>query len=219
MPPETGPVRVAIADDSAVIRLGVRALLQTHEDVEVVGEATDGRQAVALVRQTRPDVLLLDVRMPVCDGLSVVEPLAALTRVVMLTYSEEPGTIEAAIRSGACGYLVHGSFHGPDLHRAILGARGGGSVLSPSAAAALIAQVRTESVAQRPTPARHLLSAREAEVMDCIAQGCSNREIGRRLYVTEKTAKNHITNIYTKLNAHSRAHAVAIWFGTSTSEQ
>ncbi|WP_375426533.1 response regulator transcription factor [uncultured Friedmanniella sp.] len=204
-------VRVALADDNAVVRMGVRSLLATAEDIDVVGEASNGVEAVALVRRACPDVMLLDVRMPRQDGVLTASEIAEQTAVIMLTYSESPEIIAAAVRAGARGYLVHGHFDEDELLGAVRMAARGMGTFSAQAVRAL----------SNPTPGRaalalrYGLSEREADIMQLIAQGAANREIAAELFIAEKTVKNHINRIFTKLQANNRGHAVALWLALS----
>lgn len=209
----TDVVRVAVAGENAMTRLGLRTLLGSQPDMQVVGEAQEGRQAVEMVRASRPDVLVLDLRRPAPDRLAALPSLALLTRVVVLTHDDGPNTVVATLCAGACGYLAHGHFRSEDLCRAVRAARMGGSVLSPGAAAVVVDRLRHERAHQPSRQTRQLLSRREAEVMDLVARGASNREVAGLLFVTEKTTKNHLTRIYAKLGASSRAHAVSRWLG------
>ena len=186
----TTPVRVALADDNTVIRRGVRALVEALPSLEFVGEAADGQAAVDLVRDQAPDVLLLDVRMPVRDGVSVVGEVAATTPVLMLTYSDEPEVIAAAIEAGASGYLVHGTFGDDEFESSVREVARGGFVLSHHAAGllrhALAGRSAPPGAPQPPgspapvdagavvhgsaSPVAQHLSERQREVMDAIAR-------------------------------------------------
>lgn len=207
------PLRVVLADDNPVVRLGLTSLLESTGQLVVVAAEGDGRAAVEATRRERPDVVLLDIRMPVVDGVAATEALAADYPVLVLTHSEEPVIVERALAAGARGYLVHGTFTADELVRAVLGTADGQSHLSPPAAAAMMAAVR------RPTGASaaglpHDLSDREVEVMDLIAKGLSNREIAATLFLSEKTVKNHVNRIFAKLHSPNRAAAIARWLGT-----
>jgi DNA-binding NarL/FixJ family response regulator len=206
---------VVVADDNPVVRYGLVSLLES-EGIQVVGEAGDGRHALELAERMRPDLVLLDVRMPVADGVTAAKAISRTTPVVMLTYADRPALVRAAIRAGAAGYLVHGTFTPQELAAAVRVAAGGGNPLSPVAAAALVSAVRRDAGRQDQLPphqARFGLSAREVEVMRLVALGLPNSEIGSRLFLAEKTVKNHLTHIYEKLATTTRAAAVVAWIG------
>lgn len=204
-------IRTLVCDDNAVVRGGLRALLDADDDIQVVGEAATGREAIDEAGRLTPDVVLLDVRMPVMDGVSAATALASRVPVLMLTYSDEAEIITAAIRAGARGYLVHGEFTPDELVRAIRDVHAGGSVVSSRATSVLFDALRT-------TPARERrnsfdLTEREREVMELIVAGRSNREIADTLVVSYKTVKNHVNRIFAKLDVHTRTEAVAAWLG------
>ncbi|MEY9210682.1 response regulator transcription factor [Thermobifida halotolerans] len=209
------PITVLVVDDNIVVRAGLLALLETSDDIRIAGEAGNGVQAVERARQLRPDIVLLDVRMPVRDGVSVVEELAELAKVVMLTHTEDPEVVRTALRRGASGYLVHGHFTLEELGHALREvARGTGSPLSPVAATALVTSLRSASTAPGPAdPAALGLTGREAEVLGAAARGLSNAETARELFLSEKTVKNHINRIFRKLGVGTRAAAIARWNG------
>jgi DNA-binding NarL/FixJ family response regulator len=195
-------IRVAIADDNAVVRMGIRSLLGTADDVVVVGEAGDGLAAVALAKAKKPDVMLLDVRMPRQDGVVSAREVTEYTSVLMLTYSDSAEVISAAVQAGALGYLVHGNFSEDELLSAVRMAARGFGTFSAQAVAALSRPVAT---------AAYGLSEREADVMELVAQGAANTAVARKLFISEKTVKNHINHIFAKLGVTSRGHAVALW--------
>lgn len=212
------PIKVLVVDDNAVIRMGLRALLGTDPRLVVVGEVDNGRAAVPMAARLRPNVILLDNRMPEADGLSVLPALASLARVLMLTYTHDTASIDTAIRLGACGYLVYGDFPPDELLRAVVSAGPDSAHLSPAATAMMLRQVRG-GVSKPP----HLvsndnrvakLSRREREIMELIASGKSNQKIASDLYLSENTVKNHINHIFGKLQAGNRAEAMALWLGT-----
>lgn len=208
-----GQVSVAVVDDNPVIRMGLSAILAASDRLRLEGEAGDGEAAVRLVRDVRPDVTLLDVRMPRRDGVQVVAEVSEWTRVLMLTYSDSPDVVRAAVDAGASGYLVHGQIAPHELERAVLAVAEGSFLLSEAATQAL----RTSWSAPVPRPAtlgvEVGLSDREREVMDLVARGLTNGETARELFLTEKTVKNHINRIFAKLGVRSRAEAVALWLG------
>jgi DNA-binding NarL/FixJ family response regulator len=203
----TSLVRVGIADDNAVVRMGIRSLLAIADDIVVVGEAADGAAAVALARTAKPDVMLLDVRMPRQDGVSAATEVAQHTTVLMLTYADSPEIVSAAVKAGARGYLVHGHFTENELLSAVRMAARGTGTFSAQAVAAL----SNPSPSKATLASRYGLSEREADVMELMARGAANGEIARALYISEKTVKNHINRIFTKLQANNRGHAVSLW--------
>ena len=208
------PVSALIVDDSAVIRHGLRALLEATPELTVVGEASNGEEAIALARRLRPDVVLLDVKMgrpP--DGVAVARELAGSCQVLMLTFSDEPSTIREALRAGAVGYLVHGHFDAADLAVSVLGAARGTGVFSPQ----VLDELRSSLLETPSVPVEHRsqfgLTDRELEIMDLIAAGLSNTEIAAQSYLAVKTVRNHVNHIFAKLHVSSRAEAVSLWLG------
>ncbi|MEV6163273.1 response regulator transcription factor [Streptomyces sp. NPDC052052] len=293
-PPAAAPgaLRVVVADDNPVVRAGLGVLLSGRDDIDVVGEATDGRQAYDLAVAHRPDVVLLDVRMPGVDGISALPHLVQVAPVMMLTYSRESEIVHEALRLGASGYLVHGEFTADQLVQAVRDTKDGRAHFTATAANALLAHMRqgpgpqgrplpeglgtalTTGVAHQnpgydghpPTPVQphhaparapeaqpappaarpvhpaqvlsHMqpsvaqsfhaggpgaapnkqqfgLSSREVEVMELIASGMSNQQIAATCFISEKTVKNHINRIFTKLHSTSRSEAIARWLGTA----
>ncbi len=235
------PLRVLVADDNPVVRAGLTALLGAHPDIEVVAQAVDGEEALRRAEDHRPDVILLDVRMPGTDGLTALPALAALAPVMMLTYSSEPEIVAEALRRGAAGYLVHGDFTAAELIEAVRDVRAGRSPLSPSLGVSYEPTHEFPEVASQSQPfmaqssqssdtrpahttrVRHDvpnrsafgLSSREVEVMDLIASGMNNRQIAAACFISEKTVKNHINRIFAKLHSSSRSEAIAHWLGTA----
>lgn len=208
-------IRVVVADDNPLVRMGLRSLLDTSDELDVVGEAADGAEAVELVERLVPDVVLLDVRMPRLDGIGTARRIADRAKVLMLTSSEEPETIEAALATGASGYLVHGA-HGPDeIVAAVLSTARGSMVLGPAAAAAATTAFTGEShttvASGRGSLDAFGLTAREREIMALVADGLSNREIARSCFLAEKTVKNHLNRVFAKLGVRTRAAAVSCW--------
>lgn len=231
----SGPnLRVLVADDNPVVRAGLTALLGGHPDIEVVAQAADGEQALRSATRLRPDVVLLDVRMPGTDGLTALPGLARLAPVMMLTYSREPEVVAEALRRGAVGYLVHGEFTAAELISAVremsraratvpdsLGVsyepNQFSSHLQPSMAQSSKGRPGYPARLRRRVPDRlnFDLSSREVEVMDLIAAGMNNRQIAAACFISEKTVKNHINRIFAKLHSSSRSEAIAHWLGTA----
>ncbi|MFB4306276.1 response regulator [Actinomadura sp. GTD37] len=213
------PCRVLVVDDNPFIRSGLTLALEACDEIEVVGEAGDGRAAVERARELAPDVILLDVRMPHVDGLSAAAALSGIGRVIMLTQVEDPEVVLAAVRNGAVGYLVHNTFTPEELSAAVLEtARQRAHPLSQAASAALIDAARTDPAAAPAADPdeqrrRFGLSEREAEVMDLITQGHPNSTIAAKLFLTEKTVKNYINRLYAKLGAPNRSTAIVTWLG------
>lgn len=264
--PVPGParLRVVVADDNPVVRAGLGVLLSGRADIQVVAEAADGREAYEMTLHHRPDVVLLDVRMPGVDGISALPHLVGIAPVLMLTYSRESEIVHEALRLGAGGYLVHGEFTADQLVRAVRDTKDGRANFTATAADALLAHMRLGSAPPRgpcprarigaddsartrapgatpprnfgksfatatfcgtvfcvrgsvPTPNRqqYKLSSREVEVMDLIASGMSNQQIAATCFISEKTVKNHINRIFTKLHSATRSEAIAHWLGTA----
>ncbi|MGW6981517.1 response regulator [Streptomyces sp. NPDC054932] len=207
-------IRVLLADDQLLVRAGFRALLDAQPDIEVVGEAADGEEAVRRVRELHPDVVLMDIRMPVLDGLAATrrigedESLAAV-RVVMLTTFELDEYVFEAIRSGASGFLVKDT-EPEELLRAVRAVVAGDALLSPGVTRRLIAEfaARSKQPAAAAGPGR--LTDREREVMALVGMGLSNEEIARRLVVSPLTAKTHVSRTMVKLGARDRAQLVVL---------
>jgi DNA-binding NarL/FixJ family response regulator len=208
-------IRVLIADDNPVIRRGIAALLDEATDVKVVAEASDGKEAIDRARQHRPDVVLLDVRMPVMDGIAAAGPLSELARVMMLTYTDEQEQVVAAIRAGASGYLVHGQFEAEELVRRVRELAAGSTVLSPVVVGTVFEALRKTPGSPDEASGPASLTAREREIMNLIAQGLTNGQIAQRFVLSEKTVKNHVNRIYAKMGASNRAQATALWLGTA----
>lgn len=208
-------IRVMIVDDNPVIRRGVAALLEEADDVRLVGEAGDGREAIRIAGETEPDVVLLDVRMPVMDGVEAAGPLAERARVMMLTYTDEQERVVAAIRAGASGYLVHGQFDADELVTRVRQLAAGETVLSPAIVGTVFEALRKTPGSPDEADGPASLTGREREIMNLISQGLTNRDIAERFVLSEKTVKNHVNRIYSKLGATNRAQATALWLGTA----
>ncbi|MBU3871610.1 response regulator transcription factor [Streptomyces sp. 4503] len=207
-------IRVALADDQILVRAGFRALLAAQPDIEVVGESADGEQALALVRERHPDVVLMDIRMPVLDGLAATrriteDPALGEVKVVMLTTFELDEYVFEAIRSGASGFLVKDT-EPEELLRAVRTVVGGDALLSPGVTRRLIAEFAARSREPAPAAALAELTEREREVMALVGMGLSNQEIARRLVVSPLTAKTHVSRTMVKLGVRDRAQLVVL---------
>ena len=195
-------IRTVIVDDHPVVRAGLHGMLAGQPDLELVGEAGSGEEAVRLAEQLRPDVVLMDLRMPGMDGVdATLEILARCpgTQVLVLTTYDTDADILRAVQAGATGYLLKDTPR-ETLYRAIRAAARGETVLAPTVATRLLGEVRA--------PAQEALSAREIEVLACVAQGASNREAARRLHISESTIKSHLIHIFGKLGVSDRTEAV-----------
>jgi NarL family two-component system response regulator LiaR len=205
-PAAKDPIRVLIADDHAIVRKGIRALLATEPNIEVVGEAQDGREAIAQAQATQPDVILMDLVMPEIDGLEATRRILAHqpeVQVLVLTSFAGDDKVFPAIRAGAMGYLLKDS--GPEeLTQAIAQVFRGESSLHPSIARKVLRQI---SYPPKPATLTDALTEREIEVLQLVAQGHSNREISRVLSISEATVRTHVSNILAKLNLCSRTQA------------
>jgi len=208
-------IKVLLVDDNAIVRRGIASLLAESAEIEVVGEEADGREAVARAAELRPDVVCLDVRMPVMDGVAAAGPLSQKAKVLMLSYSDEQHLVTGAIRNGAAGYLVHGRFEPEELETRIRAIAAGEMVLSPAVTPAVFDVLRRAPAAEADAGQNGIgaLSAREREVLNLLAPGRSNSDIAQELFITNKTVKNHLSRIYEKLGVHSRAEAAALWLG------
>jgi DNA-binding NarL/FixJ family response regulator len=206
-------VSVMLVDDDGLMREGLRAVLSSDERIEVTGEAENGRLAVQRARHLRPDVVLMDVRMPELDGIAATEELIAAApeaQVVILTTFEEDEYIVGALRAGASGFLLKRSTP-EDLIAAIHTVAAGDALLSPSVTRRVIDRMaRQPVIAEGGDPRLDELTPREREVLELIAQGLSNREIAAALVVEETTVKTHVKRVLMKLDARDRVHAVIL---------
>ncbi|MEV5125139.1 response regulator transcription factor [Streptomyces decoyicus] len=207
-------IRVLLADDQLLVRAGFKALLDAQPDIEVVAEAADGQQALAGVREHRPDIVLMDIRMPVVDGLVATrriteDPRLPDVRVVMLTTFELDEYVFEAIRSGASGFLVKDT-EPEELLRAVRAVVAGDALLSPGVTRRLIAEFAARSKEPAAADALSELTEREREVMALVGIGLSNEEIARRLVVSPLTAKTHVSRTMVKLGARDRAQLVVL---------
>jgi DNA-binding NarL/FixJ family response regulator len=205
-------IRVVLADDQVLVRAGFRALLDAEEDVQVVGEAGNGREAVELARALVPDVVLMDVRMPELDGLAATRTIAedeslGAVRIVILTTFELDEYVFEALKAGASGFLVKDT-DPADLVRAVRAVAGGDALLSPGVTRRLIEEYAAHAKDGTGTPELAELTDREREVMALVAEGLSNEEIASRLFVSPATAKTHVSRAMVKLRARDRAQLV-----------
>jgi two-component system, NarL family, response regulator LiaR len=209
-------IRILIADDHQVVRHGLRMFLGLDPDLEVIGEAVDGSEAVRLAKELQPDVVLMDLLMPVMDGITaigVIHREQPQTEVLALTSVLEDASVTGAIRAGAIGYLLKDT-QADELCRAIKAAAGGQVYLQPQAAARLMREVRAPESPES-------LTERETEVLRLLAQGYANKEIARELTIGEKTVKTHVSNILAKLGVQSRTQAAlyAVHIGLVSPDQ
>jgi two-component system NarL family response regulator len=206
----TEKIRVLVADDHALLRKSVVQLLSEEEDIEVVGEAGDGEEAIAMAGDLVPDLILMDVRMPKVLGIEAARQIAAAnpaTKIVMLTVSDEEEDLFEAIKAGASGYLLK-EVDPTEIPHAIRQIIAGHSLLSPAVASKLVSEFAAISRKSDERASRPSLTDRELQVLRYASDGLTNRQIGRRLQISENTVKNHIRNILEKLHLHSRMEAV-----------
>jgi DNA-binding NarL/FixJ family response regulator len=213
------PLRVVLADDNVYMRSGLRSLLESTGEVVVVGSAANGREAVDLTAEHRPDIVLLDIKMPVLDGVAATREIRERwpdQPILVLTHSDEPAIIEQVLRAGADSYLVHDSFTTEDLMRAAAGTAAGETHLSHQPAAVAVALLRNGPAAtETAAPTADLgLTKGEAETLDLMARGLSNQEIAGALHLSVSTVKNRINRLFAKLGVATRAEAIAIRLGT-----
>jgi len=210
--PDADPIRVLVVDDHALFRRGLEMVLAQEPDIEVVGEAGDGAEAVERAADLLPDVVLMDVRMPRRSGIeacTAIKDVVPSARIIMLTISDEEGDLYEAIKAGATGYLLK-EISIDEVATAIRAVAGGQSLISPSMASKLLSEFATlikRDGDRQQVPAPRLTD-RELEVLRLVARGLNNRDIAKQLYISENTVKNHIRNILEKLQLHSRMEAV-----------
>lgn len=209
--------RVLVVDDQALIRQAVTDILAAHPRIEVIGEAVNGHEAVEMTARLRPDVVLMDIRMPEMDGIQATaaicgEPAGTDARVLVLTTFEEDDYVVAALRAGASGFIGKGS-EPDEIARAVLSVHAGDALLSPAATRGLIARcLLSERSLPRlaPPPGLDALTDREREVLLLVARGYSNQEIAAELFISPHTAKTHVNRIMAKVFAHDRAQLVIL---------
>jgi two-component system, NarL family, response regulator LiaR len=198
------PIRVLIADDHAVVREGLRTFFSLQDDIEVVGDAADGEQAVAMAERLEPDVVVMDLVMPKLDGIGAMRELrrrAPGTRVVILTSFIDDERLLPALRAGAAGYLLK-NIEPQELARAVRAADAGEAIIDPTVAARLV-----EALIEEEQVPRFELTAREQQVLDLIASGYANKRIAHELGVAEKTVKSHVSHLLAKLGVSDRTQA------------
>jgi two-component system NarL family response regulator len=203
-------IRVLVADDHALFRQALRGILSTEPDLDLIGEAGDGEEAVRMATDLVPDVILMDVRMPKLAGIDAARQIAAAlptTKIVMLTVSDEDQDLFEAIKAGASGYLLK-EVDPTEIADAVRQIHAGQSLLSPAVASKLVSEFAAISKRADEKILRPSLTDRELQVLQHAADGLTNRQIGRRLEISENTVKNHIRNILEKLHLHSRMEAV-----------
>ena len=204
------PIRVAVVDDQELFRRGLTMLLAVEDDIDVVGEAGDGVAATDLAKSAAPDVILMDVRMPKRSGIEAcmsIKDTAPTAKIIMLTVSDEEADLYEAVKNGASGYLLKDSSI-EEVSQAIRVVHEGQSLISPSMAIKLLDEFKQMSRSDRQQVPSPRLTDRELEVLKLVAQGLNNREIAKRLFISENTVKNHVRNILEKLQLHSRMEAV-----------
>ncbi|MFG1783415.1 response regulator [Rhodococcus oryzae] len=205
-------LRIAIADDQPLMRAGYRGILEASDGFTVVGEAENGHEAVSLAARERPDVVLMDIRMPGMDGIEATRQITASTstRVLILTTFDIDQYVYGTVQAGASGFLFKDT-RPNELLEAIRIVAAGEALLAPSATRRLITDYAARTATnQQHTPRPHGITAREREVLTLIAQGLTNAQIAQRLYITEGTTKTHVSHLLTKLDARDRVHLVII---------
>ncbi|WP_017539452.1 MULTISPECIES: response regulator transcription factor [Nocardiopsis] len=207
-------IRVAIADDQTLVRAGFRSMLEGEDDIEVVAEAGDGAEALALASRERPDVVLMDIRMPGTDGLEATRRIVAderlsAVKVVILTTFDLDEYVYGALKAGASGFLVKDTEPMELIHGVRVAARGD-ALLAPSVTRRLIAEFAGRIKEPPPEPRLNSLTGREREVLSAVAAGLTNEELARRLVVSPATAKTHVSRVLSKLGARDRAQLVVI---------
>jgi two-component system NarL family response regulator len=210
--PAADPIRVVIADDHVLYRRGLQMVVSQDEDIEIVGEAGDGKEAVDRTVELLPDVVLMDVRMPHTSGIEACQKIKSQvpsTKIIMLTMSDEESDLYEAVKAGANGYLLK-DVPGEEIADGVRAVHNGDSLISPSMASKLLAEFALMSRRQGERPSAvgaPRLTERELEVLRLVARGLANKEIAHDLFISENTVKNHVRNILEKLQLHSRMEA------------
>ena len=205
------PIRVVIADDHVLYRRGLQMVVSQEDDIDIVGEAGDGHEAIRRTEELLPDVVLMDVRMPRRSGIeacTAIKELVPSTKIVMLTISDEESDLYEAVRAGANGYLLK-DVPGEQIADGIRAVSTGQSLISPSMASKLLSEfaLMIKRHEERPAMPVPRLTERELEVLKLVARGMANRDIAKALFISENTVKNHVRNILEKLQLHSRMEA------------
>lgn len=205
-------IRIVLVDDTSMFRDGLQLVIERQGDMTVVGQAGDGAESLRVVEETQPDIVLMDIRMPVMDGVEATRRIRTRNPgaqvMVLTTYSDDEYIVEA-LKAGAAGYLLK-DMHSRDLIAAIRAVHQGGVLILPPVAARLVAESGRAQAPTEPEAARlGDLTPRESEILKLVAQGMTNREIADRLLLTEGTVKNHMSAVYAKLHARDRAQAVS----------
>jgi DNA-binding NarL/FixJ family response regulator len=214
--PASDPIRALIVDDHALFRRGLEMVLAAEDDIELVGEASDGAEAVQKAGESLPDVVLMDIRMPKSSGIEAcraMKEVAPSSKIVMLTISDEEEDLFEAIRAGASGYLLK-DIPLDEVADVVRAVHGGQSLINPSMAAKLLTEFAALNKRDQEEPAEQVpapkLTDREMQVLKLVAKGMNNRDIAKELFISENTVKNHVRNILEKLQIHSRMEAVMI---------
>ncbi len=223
-PDATSPIKVLVADDEGLVRSGFKVLLDLEDDITVVGEAKTGAEAVELARATRPDVILMDIRMPQLDGIEATREIAKTpglqqVRVLILTTYDTDAYVFEALQAGASGFMLKDA--GPaELLHAVRVVAGGDALLAPSITRRIIAQFTAGRIATRSAEDRLApLTPREREVLALVGEGMTNEEIGAKLFLSPATARTHVSRAMTKLGARDRAQLVVIAYQTGLVQQ
>ncbi len=214
----TAPIRVVVADDQALVRSGFLALLRSEDGIDVVGEAANGHEAVTIAKAKRPDVILMDIRMPEMDGLEATrlitaDPALAAVRILVLTTFDLDEYVHEALRAGASGFLLKDTLP-PDLLAAVRIVATGDALLAPSITRRLIEDFVRRPITQTADPRLDQLTAREREVLTAVAKGLSNAELAEELFMSHATAKTHVSHLLTKFAARDRAQLVVAAYET-----
>ncbi len=209
------PIRILLADDHHLFRAGLATLLEREDDLTIVAQAENGAEAVTLAEETHPDVALLDIQMPICNGLETTRRLLVrqpTVKIIMLTISDRDDDLFTSIKSGAQGYLLKGSISAADLITAVRRVAAGEAIIAPALVPRLLTEftaLSQQAAQTSPVPALDKLTRRERETLELVAQGLKNREIAARLFISENTVRTYLRNILDKLHVRNRLQAAA----------